>query len=516
MSTIQHTPVLKQETPNFEILSKVPLTLPDTPNDNSGEDNDESHYIVYKDMLIGSSFSKEGNSCAFLPDTQYRVISLLGKGVFGQVFKCVDLSTGATVALKILKNRPSLFRQGMLEIAMLTCASRGGGTTPNHVVKIVDHFLYNRHVCIVFELLGKSLYEVERHYRSKSVGLNFTTKVAYQILKALFTFQKEQIIHCDLKPENILLEGEDMAHPIVKVIDVGSACFEGNTIAPYIQSRHYRAPEVILGLECSTAIDMWSFGCIVAELLLGIPIFPGENEFNQIYKIIEMIGTPSEELLKKGVKTSNFFRVMKRREEFRYMLMTPREYAYVSNSRYAESKRYHKYKNLKEFCEGVELMNKDEKSDWEKESEEIQKQQSEKESEERKLIFDFLSKIFVFEADKRMSPFEAAQHPLLRKYYEKDKEFWRAGFEKQNDGIEKNVPMEKVITRVFGKSQSTQEIQNQCFDFKNYYMIYTTALWNGIVLSSTTANPFHCKPLRFQIREPKIVKSEKEKKDYIK
>jgi hypothetical protein len=86
------------------------------------------------------------------------------------------------------------------------------------------------------------------------------------------------IIHCDLKPENILLAppgpgGGSLGQ--LKLIDFGSACFESRTAYSYIQSRFYRSPEVLLGLSYSAAIDMWSFGCVAAELFLGLPLFPG-------------------------------------------------------------------------------------------------------------------------------------------------------------------------------------------------------------------------------------------------
>ena len=86
-----------------------------------------------------------------------------------------------------------------------------------------------------------------------------------------------QIIHCDLKPENIILKEKNKSG--IKVIDFGSSCFRSKRIYTYIQSRFYRAPEIILGLPYDHGIDMWSFGCILAELYTGYPLFPGENEF---------------------------------------------------------------------------------------------------------------------------------------------------------------------------------------------------------------------------------------------
>lgn len=78
--------------------------------------------------------------------------------------------------------------------------------------------------------------------------------------------------------------------PEIKVIDFGSACHERQTVYTYIQSRFYRSPEVLLGIPYTAAIDMWSLGCIAVELFLGLPLFPGTSEYNQITRIVEMLG----------------------------------------------------------------------------------------------------------------------------------------------------------------------------------------------------------------------------------
>jgi serine/threonine protein kinase len=78
--------------------------------------------------------------------------------------------------------------------------------------------------------------------------------------------------------------------PAIKIIDFGSACHETQTVYTYIQSRFYRSPEVLVGLPYSSAIDMWSLGCIAAELFLGLPLFPGSSEYNQLSRIVEMLG----------------------------------------------------------------------------------------------------------------------------------------------------------------------------------------------------------------------------------
>ena len=84
-----------------------------------------------------------------------------------------------------------------------------------------------------------------------------------------------------------------LKHPTksaVRVIDFGSSCFEHEKVYTYIQSRFYRSPEVLLGLPYSASIDMWSLGCIAVELFLGLPLFPGTSEYNQICRIVEMLG----------------------------------------------------------------------------------------------------------------------------------------------------------------------------------------------------------------------------------
>lgn len=103
------------------------------------------------------------------------------------------------------------------------------------------------------------------------------------------------MIHGDLKPENILCVDETGQE--LKIIDFGSACFRGQQISTYFQSRFYRAPEVILRLETNEKVDMWSLGCILAELYTGIPLFPGSDEQEQLEWIMQLCGTPPDNMI---------------------------------------------------------------------------------------------------------------------------------------------------------------------------------------------------------------------------
>lgn len=120
------------------------------------------------------------------------------------------------------------------------------------------------------------------------------------------SFLKEVgVIHCDLKPENILFTDEKKNN--IKVIDFGSSCFSYRSGFTYVQSRYYRAPEIVLGLPYTQAADMWSVGCILAELKTGRPLFPAIDENELLEFFIMMIGLPTNDMIDKAKKKSKFF-----------------------------------------------------------------------------------------------------------------------------------------------------------------------------------------------------------------
>ena len=141
-----------------------------------------------------------------------------------------------------------------------------------------------------------NLYDQIKNNNFTCLGLPLIRKYAIQILKTLKMLKNHSIIHCDLKPENILLV--NLHKSAIKLIDFGSSCFQSEQIYTYIQSRFYRAPEIMLGVRYTMAIDIWSLGCILAELFSGFPIFPGISEPEQMAFIMEVNGVPPDELLK--------------------------------------------------------------------------------------------------------------------------------------------------------------------------------------------------------------------------
>mmetsp|Transcript_8230 Transcript_8230/g.8090 ORF Transcript_8230/g.8090 Transcript_8230/m.8090 type:complete len:273 (-) Transcript_8230:464-1282(-) len=185
---------------------------------------------------------------------RYEVIDVLGHGSFGQVLKVLDHKSGDEFALKIIRNKSRFHQQAAIEIEVLSYLKEKDPKESHAIVHIQDYFTFRKHICIAFELLSINLYEFIKSNKFKGLSMNLIRRFAVQILQALELLERLQIIHCDLKPENILLK--ESAHSALKVIDFGSACFTSKRVYTYIQSRFYRAPEIILGISYSNAIDM--------------------------------------------------------------------------------------------------------------------------------------------------------------------------------------------------------------------------------------------------------------------
>jgi dual specificity tyrosine-phosphorylation-regulated kinase 2/3/4 len=236
---------------------------------------------------------------------RYEVVDVLGKGSFGQVVRCIDHKTGVLVAVKIIRNKKRFHQQALVEVNILQKLREWDPDNKHSMINFTQSFYFRGHLCISTELLGMNLYEFIKAYEFKGFPLPLIRRFTKQMLSALILLKSHRVIHCDLKPENILL-----AHPMhseIKVIDFGSSCFENEKVYTYIQSRFYRSPEVILGMSYGIPIDMWSLGCILAELLTGYPIFPGENEQEQLACIMEIFGPPEKHLIEKSSRKKLFF-----------------------------------------------------------------------------------------------------------------------------------------------------------------------------------------------------------------
>ena len=256
---------------------------------NSGYDDDEGSYILVAHDHVAY---------------RYEILKLLGKGSFGQVIKAIDHKTGQQVALKIVRNEKRFNKQAQEEIRILELLKKQDKDNTMNVVHIMDHFSFRNHICMVFEMLSINLYELIKKNKFKGFSVPLVKKIAHPILVCLNMLYRNKIIHCDMKPENVLLKQPGRSS--IKVIDFGSSCYEHQRIYTYIQSRFYRAPEVILGAKYGMPIDMWSLGCILVELVTGYPLFPGEDEGDQMACIMEVIGMPPQKVLAIGKRSNNF------------------------------------------------------------------------------------------------------------------------------------------------------------------------------------------------------------------
>ncbi|KAJ2995354.1 dual specificity protein kinase yak1 [Globomyces sp. JEL0801] len=368
---------------NQKIISPInnprrALTKPSAPVHNDGVDNQDYDYILY-------------------------VNDILGSGTFGQVVKCQNIKTKDLVALKVIKNKPAYYNQSLVEVAILDLINKKYDPKGNHhLVRMKDSFVFKNHLCIAFEMLSVNLYELIKQNQFRGLSTNLIRVFVTQILDALTVLYKAKLIHCDLKPENILLK--TLESPSIKVIDLGSACHENQTVYTYIQSRFYRSPEILLGLSYSSSIDVWSLGCIAAELFLGLPLFPGSSEYNQLSRIVELLGNPPNHMCEKGKSGSQYFnRHVSNDNKVSYSLKSMEQYMKdQATTNEKPSKRYFKGNTLSEIINAYPIMRKG-----------LTAKEIEMEMQSRRTFIDFLSGLLRMNPMERWTPHQAMQHPFI-------------------------------------------------------------------------------------------------------
>ncbi|XP_077141675.1 homeodomain-interacting protein kinase 4 [Ranitomeya variabilis] len=240
----------------------------------------------------------------------YHVIEELGRGTFGKVVKARKIETGQLVAIKMIDNDQIRSRVIKNEIKLLSFI-RQSVLDEAHLVRFFEHFHIRDTFYMVFELLQKNLYQYQKEIRFAAIPLRHIRTITIQVLEALSKLKELSIIHTDIKPENIVLVDQVRCPFRIKVIDFGSASILSeikHVKEPYIQSRFYRAPEILLGLPFCEKLDMWSLGCIIAELHFGYPLYPGKNEYDQIRYICQTQGLPDDYLLNAASKALSFFK----------------------------------------------------------------------------------------------------------------------------------------------------------------------------------------------------------------
>uniref|UniRef100_A0A3P9H2S1 Protein kinase domain-containing protein n=1 Tax=Oryzias latipes TaxID=8090 RepID=A0A3P9H2S1_ORYLA len=297
----------------------------------------------------------------------YFVERFLGEGTFGKVAKCTNLSTNEEVAIKIIKN--GFNKTAKDEIKALTEISKLDAHKYS-LVKFVEWFHYNSHVCIVFEMLDQSLFDFMKDRSSHPLFLHEIRAIAWQLLISLKGLKSINLVHCDIKLDNIMLVNQVSEPFRVKLIDFGLASKTTDIqMGTRLQNICFRAPEVILGLPLDERLDMWTVGYVLALLYTGFYILPRDSEFNIIRAMVEMHGMPDN--------------------EFVWKLDTPEQQSKKTGEQVKDKLDCWSFDNLKDV---------------------YYKQTKIKEVEQ---LIDLLKRMLEVDPNKRISPNDALRHPFF-------------------------------------------------------------------------------------------------------
>jgi len=244
---------------------------------------------------------------------RYVVIQYLGSGTFCHTVQCEDLKGSGPnrfVCVKVSKNTKDIFDQNLWEVKLLKMlAARVDPAERGLLPQLLNVFYFRETLFIVYELLRDNLYHIYKYIEECQLPKYFTTErlreVARQCLLTLQCLHKQEVIHCDLKPENILISS--LTGCKIKVIDYGNAYLHHDQRCSYVQSRAYRAPEVVLGLPYSTKVDLWSLGCILMELFTGKLLFDNRSVQALLASHISLLGPMPPALIRAGQLSDHFF-----------------------------------------------------------------------------------------------------------------------------------------------------------------------------------------------------------------
>ncbi|KAK3068042.1 hypothetical protein LTS18_000832, partial [Coniosporium uncinatum] len=340
--------------------------------------------------LLDNWDDKDGYYCHIpgeLIDGRYEVGAVLGRGIFAQVIRAKDKVSGNLVAIKIVRSNETMKRAGLKEIDILGILRAEDPDDKKHIVRLHRHFEHKNHLCMVFENLNIDLREViKRHGRVAGINIKAVRGYAIQLFQGLSLMKKSSIIHADLKPDNVLVT-ESLRD--LKICDLGSATYASDTeITPYLVSRFYRAPEVILGMNPDFAIDMWSIGCTLFELYTGKILFPGRSNNQMLKAIIDARGNFPLKMLKKaelaGLHFEDNGKTFRSNELDKFGRETVRNYNYVRSERDLKTR-------LSSYAKGLSYAEK----------------------QELNLFIDLLDKCLALNPEKRLTPNDALKHPFI-------------------------------------------------------------------------------------------------------
>mmetsp|Transcript_14649 Transcript_14649/g.26369 ORF Transcript_14649/g.26369 Transcript_14649/m.26369 type:complete len:619 (+) Transcript_14649:5-1861(+) len=230
---------------------------------------------------------------------RFRVIKNQGRGVFSTVLRVQDTAyQNRELVVKIVRGNETMYKAGIREVEFLKLLASKDPEGKKHCVRLLSSFEHRNHLCMVFEPMNMNLRELLR--KLGHVGLSVMAIQAYakQLFVALKLCKLCQIVHGDIKPDNILVN-KDLNY--IKLCDFGSAGFRKDAeITPYLCSRFYRAPEIMLGIKYDEQSDIWSIGCVLYELYTAKILYPGKNNNDMLRYHMEYNGNFPKRLIKKG------------------------------------------------------------------------------------------------------------------------------------------------------------------------------------------------------------------------
>uniref|UniRef100_A0A667ZL62 Homeodomain interacting protein kinase 4 n=1 Tax=Myripristis murdjan TaxID=586833 RepID=A0A667ZL62_9TELE len=323
----------------------------------------------------------------------YHGLDQVGQGTFGKVAKYWRSSDGELVAIK--RMRLKLHRGVIHNELKLLGALRRLDSSSSHIVQFFEAFCDQTHHYLVFELLQKNIFQLQEEAHFRPMAMRHIRAIACQMLKALQKLEEISIIHGDLKPENIMLVDHIRRPFRVKLIDFGSASIFSEVCfikEPYIQSRFYRSPEILLGLPFSGRMDMWSLGCVMSELYLGWPLYPGESEMEQVMHM--------QSMRPHGVHANM--------REMHVDMCTqactnPLLLFHLLTWNTGKDRRKHILSSLDQLA-SLELTGH---------QRELRKEDRAAEETDRRSMVDLLKMILTLDAQERIAPFDALCHPFI-------------------------------------------------------------------------------------------------------
>ncbi|KAF2764488.1 serine/threonine protein kinase, partial [Teratosphaeria nubilosa] len=365
-------------------------------------DDDDGHYIVQENSRLGE---------------KYTLIKLLGQGTFGKVVHALDVRSRREVAVKIIRAVPKYRDASRIELRVLQTLRAADEHNRNRCIQLRDCFDWRGHICIVTPLLGLSVFDFLKQGGFVPFPGSHIQAFARQLLGSIAFLHDLNLIHTDLKPENILLLNHTyqtftynrnipssstltarsskfrrvLLSPHINLIDFGSATFDDEYHSSVVSTRHYRAPEIILGIGWNHPIDLWSLGCILVECWTGDALFQTHDCCEHLAMMEAVTGNPIDRSLIREVNRTS--KRGDRNSAARFFKNSHLAYPLPDTPR--QSRKFVRaMKRLEEIIPPTNKFNQH--------------------------FLDLLRKIFVYDPKKRITAREALKHPWFSELVEDD------------------------------------------------------------------------------------------------